>query len=226
MAFLGAPAYTIMTLASSTWLPAATLYYVISGDGLVFDDNRTLLPGSILTTYSQQISLGTDGADLFFGTGPGLVSSPLASPAATGTDSASTTSPVTGTATATASLAPPTTSVTASISASATSAPSGNRQTTSSQSPTSQLSKGGLSASAKGGIGIGIAIAILLIAGGILIYIRRLKKALMAARVEPEQIKSELPATEKKRPEPVEADVTPYVAHELVVNEIPVELDG
>lgn len=66
----------------------------------------------------------------------------------------------------------------------------------------------------------------MLVAGGILIYIRRLKKALKAARVEPEQTKSELPATEKKRPEPIEADVTPHVIHELVVNEIPVELDG
>ena len=101
-----------------------------------------------------------------------------------------------------------------------------NRQTTSFQSPTSQPGNGGLSAGAKGGIGISIAIAILLIACGILIYIRHLKKALKAARVKPEQIKSELPATEKKRPEPVEADVTLHVAHELVVNEIPVELDG
>lgn len=39
-------------------------------------------------------------------------------------------------------------------------------------------------------------------------------------------MKLELPATEKKRLEPVEADITPHVAHELVVNEIPVELDG
>jgi len=113
------------------------------------------------------------------------------------------------------------------VASSSTSSPLiSHQQTTSSQSPTSQPGKGGLSAGAKGSIGIGIAIAILVIAGGILIYIRRLKKALKAARVEPEQIKSELPATEKKRPEPVEADVTPHVAHELVVNEIPVELDG
>ncbi|KAF2804946.1 uncharacterized protein BDZ99DRAFT_480942 [Mytilinidion resinicola] len=96
-----------------------------------------------------------------------------------------------------------------------------------SQSPTtSQPPKGGLSAGAKGGIGIGVVIVVSLIAGGVYLYIRHLKKALKAARDEPEQAKSELPATGKKRVEPVEMGVPSHAAHELAVNEIPVELDG
>lgn len=144
----------------STWLPAATLYYVKSGDGLVFDDNRTLLPGSKLTTYDQQISLGTDGADLFFGTVLNAVVSPLISPAATGTDSA------TGTATTTTSLAPLTASVTASISASATSTPSTpyTISSTSTSGPSSSAAgahshKATVSAGGAAGIGIGCTIA-------------------------------------------------------------------
>lgn len=160
MAFLGGPAFTFMTPQSSpsTWLPAATLYYVKSGDGLVFNDDHTLLPGSILTTYSQQISLGANGAELFFGSNP--TGSPLTSPAAIGTDSA------TGTATATTSLAPVTTSVTASISASATSTPSTLYTTNSistsgpsSPATSAHSHKATVSAGGAAGIGIGCAIA-------------------------------------------------------------------
>ncbi|KAF2495790.1 hypothetical protein BU16DRAFT_538425 [Lophium mytilinum] len=100
------------------------------------------------------------------------------------------------------------------------------QQPTSSQPSASHSPNGGLSAGAKAGIGIGAVIVVALIAGGVYLYIRRLKKALQAARDGPEQAKSELPATEKKRPEPVEMDVTPHVIHELAVNEIPVEIDG
>ncbi|KAF2119853.1 hypothetical protein BDV96DRAFT_673990 [Lophiotrema nucula] len=94
-----------------------------------------------------------------------------------------------------------------------------------SQATTSRLGQPGLSAGAWGGVGVGIAVAVSLAAGGTILYIRRLKSALIASRVEPEYLKPELPATEKGRQIPVEVDVTPYVAHELMVNEPPVELD-
>lgn len=53
-------------------------------------------------------------------------------------------------------------------------------------------------------------------------YIRRLKNALKVATGDSEQVKAELPASEKKL---AEADGRERVVYELVVNEIPAEID-
>jgi len=70
---------------------------------------------------------------------------------------------------------------------------------------TTQDSSTGISTGAKAGIGVGIAVAVLLIASGIILYIRRLKKALKAAKGGPASTnetgigKAELSADERAR---------------------------
>ena len=160
---LGALVYAVWAPepGADTYTPIATLYYVNSGVGLVFEDGKTLSPGAVVVTAGDPVSLGTNGDQLFIGTGTAPYSTTLSSPAAITPISAATASLVT-----TPNI-PISTSVSTSISSASAKSISSTLSTTNSTSnstpsPSSTSThshKSAVSAGGAAGIGIGCAIA-------------------------------------------------------------------
>lgn len=139
--------------------PVVTVYYPISGYGLVFPNGQTLLPGSALSTFGEQVSLEPNGEGLVIGEGWTTQIQPPA-PVATSVSSTDTSTTATSSILISTSVSASISSVSGKSISSASSTISSTSTSAPSLSSTNVHShKSTVSAGAAIGIGIGCAIA-------------------------------------------------------------------